>query len=138
MFSKSYVDTLAAAYAEAGDFVSAVEWQKKAIDLLTEEEHPRQWRDFESRLKLYESRQPARQSFVRGMAWDICCQGQYAEAERRLIKALECCRRLFGEEHSETRACLEHFVRLYEAWDKPEKAEEWRARLPREEGTEEE
>ena len=44
-----HVDTLAAAFAEVGDFASAVEWQKKAIDLLTEEPRPRS--DFESRLK---------------------------------------------------------------------------------------
>ena len=37
---------------------------------------------------------------------------------------------VFGEEHSETLACLEHFVELYEARNKPEKAEEWRAKLP--------
>jgi tetratricopeptide (TPR) repeat protein len=131
-----YVDTLAAAYAEASDFASAIEWQKKAIDLLTEEERPRQRRDYESRLKLYESGQPARQSFVRGLAWDIYCQGRYAEAERMLVKALEFSRRVFGEEHSETRACQQHFVELYEAWGKPEKAKEWRTKLPVMEDTE--
>jgi tetratricopeptide (TPR) repeat protein len=100
----AYVDTLAAAHAETGDFASAIERQKKAIDLLTEEERPLQRLDFESRLKLYESGQPARQSYARGMAWDIYCQGRYAEAERMLIKALEFSRRVFGEEHSETQA----------------------------------
>jgi len=43
---------------------------------------------------------------------------------------------VFGEEHPETRACLEHFVRFYEAWDKPEKAEEWRVKLPQKEAVE--
>jgi hypothetical protein len=47
-----------------------------------------------------------------------------------LIKSLDFSRRLLGEEHPETRACLEHFVLLYEAWGKPEKAEQWRAKLP--------
>ncbi len=55
-----YVGTLAAAYAEAGDFDSAVKWQKKAIDLLTEEEELRA--DFEERLKLYQSGKPYRES----------------------------------------------------------------------------
>ena len=56
-----YVGTLAAAYAETGDFDSAVKQQKKAIDLLTEkQEYLRA--DFEERLKLYQSGKPYRQS----------------------------------------------------------------------------
>jgi tetratricopeptide (TPR) repeat protein len=132
-----YVDTLAAAYAEAGNFASAIEWQKKAIDLLTEEQRSLFRPDFESRLKRYESRQPARQSFVRARAWVNMRLGQYEGAERMLIKALEFSRRVLGEEHPETLACLKYFVLLYEAWDKPEKAEEWRAKLPRKEGGQE-
>jgi serine/threonine-protein kinase len=56
-----YVDALAAAYAEAGDFDSAVKQQKKAIDLMTEgEEHLRA--DFKERLRLYQSGKPYRES----------------------------------------------------------------------------
>jgi tetratricopeptide (TPR) repeat protein len=58
----SYVDTLAAAYAEADDFDSAVKWQKKAIELITEE-NPVQWRiEFTERLELYQSGKAYRQS----------------------------------------------------------------------------
>jgi len=39
-------------------------------------------------------------------------------------------RRVFGEEHPETQACQKYIVLLYEAWGKPEKAKEWRAKLP--------
>ncbi len=62
-----YLDTLAAAYAEAGDFDSAIKWQQKAIDLLPEdEEEPSERRakrraDFEERLKLYQSGKPYRE-----------------------------------------------------------------------------
>jgi tetratricopeptide (TPR) repeat protein len=133
----AYVDTLAAAYAEAGDFAAAIEWQKKAVALLTEAQRARQQFDFESRLKLYESGRPARQSLVRGMAWDVYYLGLYAEAERRLIKALEISRRVFGEEHPETLACLGHFVDLYEAWAKPEEAAKWRAKLAQHDGAKE-
>jgi WD40 repeat protein/tetratricopeptide (TPR) repeat protein len=55
-----YVGTLAAAYAEAGDFDSAVKRQKKAIDLLTEQEEGLR-ADFEERLKLYQSGKPYRE-----------------------------------------------------------------------------
>jgi tetratricopeptide (TPR) repeat protein len=57
----SYVDTLAAAYAEAGDFDEAVKWQKKAIELITEED-PAEWRiEFPERVKLYQSGKPYRE-----------------------------------------------------------------------------
>ena len=56
-----YVGTLAAAYAETGDFDSAVKWQEEAIDLLTGEEEELR-ADFEERLKIYQSGKPYRQS----------------------------------------------------------------------------
>ncbi len=51
-----FLDTLAAAYAEAGDFEKAVEWQTKAMNLAPEEEKA----DYRSRLELYESGKPYR------------------------------------------------------------------------------
>jgi hypothetical protein len=57
-----YIDTLAAAYAETGDFDSAVEFQKKAMSLLVRGEAPEQERsDYEARLKLYQSGKPYRE-----------------------------------------------------------------------------
>lgn len=56
-----HLDTLAAAYAEVGDFDSAVKWQKEAIRLLTAED-PASWpAQFAERLRLYESGQPCRE-----------------------------------------------------------------------------
>ena len=52
-----YLDTLAAAYAEAGDFDKAVEWQQKGIALAPAEKKA----DFESRLKLYQEKKPYRE-----------------------------------------------------------------------------
>jgi tetratricopeptide (TPR) repeat protein len=52
-----YLETLAAAYAERGDFDSAVKWQAKANELRAEDEDKT---DGESRLKLYEEKQPFR------------------------------------------------------------------------------
>jgi tetratricopeptide (TPR) repeat protein len=53
-----YLDTLAAATAEAGDFDAAVAWQARAIALLTDQ---RQQDDYRSRLALYQAKQPYRE-----------------------------------------------------------------------------
>jgi serine/threonine protein kinase len=53
-----YVSTLAAAYSEAGDFAATIKWQKEAIGLLPllPEDNRAAWqRNYEARLKLYQS-----------------------------------------------------------------------------------
>ena len=57
-----FLDTLAAAHAECGEFEDAVKWQEKALELVG---NPEQKSDFLSRLELYQQRKPAR---VRGLA----------------------------------------------------------------------
>ena len=54
----NYLSTLAAAYAEAGQFAKAVSVQNEAITLLPDGK-PKE--DYESRLKLYESNSPFRE-----------------------------------------------------------------------------
>jgi tetratricopeptide (TPR) repeat protein len=49
------LDTLAAAYAEAGDFAAAVKWQTKATELAPNDQ------EFRSRLKLYKEKKPYRE-----------------------------------------------------------------------------
>ncbi len=51
------LEALAAAYAENGDFFNAVKWQKKAIELLPEND-PWQRPALQVRLSLYQSQQP--------------------------------------------------------------------------------
>jgi serine/threonine-protein kinase len=53
----SFLDTLAAACAECGEFDDAIKWQEKAIGLLTDEERRA---DFRTRLDLYQQGQPVR------------------------------------------------------------------------------
>jgi len=50
-----YLDTLAAADAESGDFQAAVKWQTKAIELESNEENQK---DYGQRLKLYQEKKP--------------------------------------------------------------------------------
>jgi tetratricopeptide (TPR) repeat protein len=56
-----YLATLAAAYAESGDFVKAQEWQGKAIELAPEFAKP----DYRSRLELYKQGKPYREQPVK-------------------------------------------------------------------------
>jgi tetratricopeptide (TPR) repeat protein len=53
------IGTLAAAYAEVGDFDAAVKAQTKAIELLTDEKTKA---DFRTRLAVYQQKQPYRQA----------------------------------------------------------------------------
>src|SRR5205814_4193515 len=53
-----FLDTLAAAYAEAGDFARAVEYQTKAADLAVGDK--KQEADLRRRIGLYERKQPYR------------------------------------------------------------------------------
>jgi tetratricopeptide (TPR) repeat protein len=52
-----YLDTLAAAHAEAGQFDDAIRWQEKAIELVEDPKKP----DYESRLALYRAGKPYRE-----------------------------------------------------------------------------
>jgi tetratricopeptide (TPR) repeat protein len=53
----SFLDTLAAAFAEAGDFESAIKWQSKAIELAAD---PAEKREFQTHLTLYRDKKPYR------------------------------------------------------------------------------
>jgi non-specific serine/threonine protein kinase/serine/threonine-protein kinase len=58
-------------------------------------------------------------------------QGRFAEAERLLIAAHPSVEKQFGASDQRTTRVVEAAVSLYEAWGKPDKAAEWRAKLPR-------
>jgi len=60
-YEASYsVDTLAAAYAEVGDFEKAVEMQEKAIELIDPDEEKQRWAEFQAHLKLFKMKKPVR------------------------------------------------------------------------------
>jgi tetratricopeptide (TPR) repeat protein len=56
-------------------------------------------------------------------------QGRYAEAEPLLLESNTDLGTRRGAEERERRAVRERLLRLYEAWGKPEKAKEWRAKV---------
>lgn len=60
----------------------------------------------------------------------------YKQAEPLRIQILDGSRRVFGEKHPNTVDSLNNLIELHEAWGKPEKAEEWRAKLGHKEAAE--
>ena len=56
-----FLDTLATACAECGEFDDAIKWQEKAMEKLPADDADKQ-ADYQSRLELYEQRKPARVS----------------------------------------------------------------------------
>lgn len=57
-------------------------------------------------------------------------QGNYDKAESLLIETVEGRRLKLGDTHPHTLESWNSLIDLYEAWGKPQEAEEWRAKLP--------
>jgi WD40 repeat protein/serine/threonine protein kinase len=75
----NYVDTLAAAYAETGQFAKAVSIEQEAIALSQSEDEKK---DLASRLKLYESHSPFREDGALAVLANASLhEGKFAEAE---------------------------------------------------------
>jgi len=55
--SPGYVDTLAAAYAETGQWTEAIRWAEKAIEVASDDDARE---EYAGRVELFESRQPLR------------------------------------------------------------------------------
>jgi len=55
-------------------------------------------------------------------------QKGYDKTEEFLVKSVGIGRNKLVEKHPET---LSNLIALYEAWNKPEKAKEWRSKLPK-------
>ncbi len=56
-------------------------------------------------------------------------QSQYEQAESNLLKAFSGRKIKLGPEHPYTVETLNQLIKLYEAWDKPDEAKTWRAKL---------
>jgi serine/threonine protein kinase/tetratricopeptide (TPR) repeat protein len=73
-----YINTLAEVYAKSGDMASAIKWQKEAIALLDEKEPAEQHRDYQARLKLYQSGKLYHKGFSTG---DLVAQWEFNEVK---------------------------------------------------------
>ncbi|MBN2446456.1 MAG: serine/threonine protein kinase [Phycisphaerae bacterium] len=60
-------------------------------------------------------------------------QRRYADAETIFLECYEGFNAIFGPTNMRTVQAMKLLVELYEAWDKPNEADEWRAKLPAEE-----
>jgi thioredoxin-like negative regulator of GroEL len=64
-------------------------------------------------------------------------QGQYQDTEDLLLQVVKGRRLKLGDTYPHTLQSRNNLIELYEAWGKPEKAEEWRAKLPQTEAVKE-
>ncbi len=63
-------------------------------------------------------------------------QGHYDKAEPLLLELLELHQGVLSEGHPNTVTAMNELIKLYEAWEKPQKAQQWRSKLPPKKGTE--
>ncbi len=120
--SLSVKNTLGKLYKAQGRFVKAEELYLETIEARRRklgEEHPATLESKNDLALLYKER------------------ARYDEAEPFLLEAIEGRRLKLGDQHPHTLESLNNLIGLYEAWDKPEKANEWRAILWQTEAVEE-
>jgi hypothetical protein len=66
---------------------------------------------------------------LEGLATLYVEQARYGEAEPLLLQTFRRREKQFGPEHEHTIDMVRKLVSFYEAWNKPEKANEWRTKL---------
>jgi non-specific serine/threonine protein kinase/serine/threonine-protein kinase len=73
---------------------------------------------------------PYRAGMYRGLATVLIRAGKHAEAERELQRAWTIFLQApgYGEAHPRSQEVVDTFIELYDAWGKPARAAEWRAR----------
>jgi serine/threonine protein kinase len=57
-------------------------------------------------------------------------QARYDEAEPLLLEAVEGRIQKLGQQHPHTKESINNLIELYKVWDKPDKANHWRTKLP--------
>jgi tetratricopeptide (TPR) repeat protein len=72
--------------------------------------------------------------FEGGLGRCLTAMGRYDEAEKYLLNAYRTQSARAGDDDEDSRIYLERLAVLYDAWDKPDKAREYRSRLEAERG----
>jgi len=60
----------------------------------------------------------------------LAALGRFEQAEENLLTGYDEVRQALGDEHKETQTVLRKIVDMYEKWQRPDKANEYRAKLP--------
>jgi tetratricopeptide (TPR) repeat protein len=66
---------------------------------------------------------------INNMGGLLYSQGKYDEAMPYYVEALETYRRVLGDEHPDTLWSINALIKLFDAWDKPEQAQQYREML---------
>jgi tetratricopeptide (TPR) repeat protein len=105
---------LASILAETGEIEDAESSAREALDFLGRRLEEGHWR----------------LAVADGILGDCSSRrGDYEDAEPRLLRAYEAVNRVLSPRSSSTRAALQRLVELYDAWGKPDKADEYRTLL---------
>ena len=72
-------------------------------------------------------------AFLRNHGRALAALQRFDDAESALLEAHGILQTALGDEHKQTRRVVGYLADLYDAWGKPDKAAEWRAKLGEEE-----
>ena len=86
-------------------------------------------RTLQTRRHALSSKHPATFSTMNDLAILYRKQLLYNEVENLLIEPVKGRCHKLGDTHTHTLESLENLIALYQAWNKPEKAKAWRAKL---------
>jgi len=114
-YTLTFINRLAALYSVQGRYTDAEALFKEAVETGRQkfgDNHP----------NILES--------MNGLAVLYKEQGNYNKAEPLLLEALNGRRLKLGDTHPHTLESLNNLIALYEAWNKPEKVNEWRTQRP--------
>jgi len=119
------------------DPLNAENYVERALFQISLEEYEKAGADLEECARLLKSDDDPVVSMMGWWARRHHVQALYKGAELLYLQTIEIMQRIYGTESSGTINHLKNLIKLYEAWGKPEKAEQWRARLPRKKDAEE-
>jgi len=120
-----YIDSLAVLRTKQGQFAEAERLFLRALEIRKQD------------LNKWVDDHPGTLKTKNNLAELYINQSDYTKAEPLLLEALKGRRLKLGDTHPHTLESWNNLIDLYEAWNKPEKAEEWREKLQQTEAVDE-